>query len=228
MRLNKLQIPVLIHNGKMYDFHAIVLALSAECARRVNIIADNTEKYKMLAFGGYRYMDIMSNASLDELSGNLINGGLDIVPRFKESFGALLGNDADLNHFARKDVFPYEWAVARLVGEAQRTPSSRRRRTSTLSSRDPHYPPTTTSRRSGFGTALVVEPSLTTMICTSRPNCSCSRTCSGAIATPRTPLPAWSRFEASAYLERGGTAHSPMRRMRGLSISSFCGVRTCI
>ena len=89
MRLNKLHIPVIFHNGKGYDFHAIVRALSAERAKRVNIIPDNTEKYKMMAFGGYQYPDSM--------------------PRFKESFGALLGNDEDLARFARKGLFPYEW-----------------------------------------------------------------------------------------------------------------------
>ena len=43
------------------------------------------------------------------LSGNLIKGGLDNVPRFKESFGAMFGNEDDLARFARKGVFPYEW-----------------------------------------------------------------------------------------------------------------------
>ena len=112
MRLKRIQIHVIFHNFKGYDSHVVVRSLSEERAKRVNVVPDTTsEKYKMVSFGGYRYINSMSflNASLDVLSRNLIKDELDEVPRFMEHFGYLLDKDVDLKLFTRKGVFRYEW-----------------------------------------------------------------------------------------------------------------------
>ena len=112
MRLNSLRIPIVFHNGKGYDFHPIVKALTEEQCNRVFLIADNTEKYKTMSINGYKFVDSLSflPSGLASLANNLVGEECDLekAPRFHEKFRGRLSEEA-MRRFLRKGVFPYKW-----------------------------------------------------------------------------------------------------------------------
>jgi hypothetical protein len=91
MGIRKVEIPVFFHNGKGYDNHFIIQAISRpEDIENVklSVIPDNIEKYKMVNFRGYRFMDSISflNSGLGTLSSNMIGDDPKNAPRFHKAF----------------------------------------------------------------------------------------------------------------------------------------------
>jgi len=97
MRLDTLKIPVLFHNGKGYDFYPIVKELNEAQCSRVMIIPDNTEKYKMVAINGYKFIDSLSflQNSIAGLTDNLVGKKCDLsqAPRFVNKITDRLSED---------------------------------------------------------------------------------------------------------------------------------------
>jgi hypothetical protein len=105
---------VFFHNGKGCDNHFILQAISQvddieNCM--LNVISDNSEKYKMVNFRGYKFLDSLSflNAGLSKLANNLIGGNPESVPRFHEAFNQKGLTKDELIRVTRKGVFPYKW-----------------------------------------------------------------------------------------------------------------------
>jgi hypothetical protein len=98
----------------VYDNQLILEAISQaddieHC--RLNVIPDNSEKYKMVNFRGYIFLDSLSfsNAGLSKLASNLVGGNPQIAPRFHEAFSQKGLTKGELIRLTRKKVFPYKW-----------------------------------------------------------------------------------------------------------------------
>jgi hypothetical protein len=111
MGIRKMEIPVFFHNGKGYDNHFISQAISRlediESVK-LSVIPDNSEKYKMVNFRGYRFLDSISflNSGLGTLSNNMIGDDPKIAPRFHKAFSHKGLSEDELIRVTRKGVFP--------------------------------------------------------------------------------------------------------------------------
>jgi hypothetical protein len=113
MGIRKVKIPVFFHNGKGYDNHFIIQAISRlEDIENVklSVIPDNSEKYKMVNFRGYCFMDSISflNSGLGTVSNNLIGDDPKNAPRFHKAFSQKGLSEDELIRVTRKGVFPYK------------------------------------------------------------------------------------------------------------------------
>jgi hypothetical protein len=114
MGIRKVEIPVFFNNGKGYDNHFIIQAISRlEDIENVqlSVIPDNSEKYKMVNFRAYRFLDSISflNSGLGTLSTNLIGDDPKNAPRFHKAFSQKGLSEDELIRVTRKGVFPYKW-----------------------------------------------------------------------------------------------------------------------
>ena len=73
------KIPVYFHNLKGFDGHLIIQALARKNFSKIDIIAQNFEKYMSFSFGHFLFLDLFSflSSSLDTLSSNLLKDGRD-------------------------------------------------------------------------------------------------------------------------------------------------------
>jgi hypothetical protein len=107
----QVEILVLFHNDKGYDKSFIIPAISSlEDIENVklSVIPDNTEKYKMVNFRGYRFMDsiLFLNSGRGTLSINLTGDDPKNTPRFHEAFSQKNISEDEFIRVSRKGVFP--------------------------------------------------------------------------------------------------------------------------
>ena len=123
------EIPVLFHNGSVYDYHLIIKYLTREFKGNFECLGENTEKYisftvpfkkaindkeikyKIRISDSCRFMqDSLSNLAdnLSELKFNKIDNDV-LIKRFYNTYQL---SDNDINKFKlllRKGVYPYEY-----------------------------------------------------------------------------------------------------------------------
>ena len=118
------EIPVLFHNGSVYDYHFIIKYLAREFKSNFEYLGENTEtvpfkkvindeeiKYKIRIGDSCRFMqDSLSNLvdNLPELKVNNIDNNV-LIKRFYNTYQLC---DNDINKFSllsRKGVYPYEY-----------------------------------------------------------------------------------------------------------------------
>eukprot|EP00873_Tetraselmis_striata_P014085 jgi/Tetstr1/434349/TSEL_023455.t1 len=114
MQLRKVSVPVYFHNGKGYDIHFILNAIGrieSIDGAKLEVIPDNSERYKEAEFRGFRYTDTMGfmAAGLGALSKNLIGGDPRNAARFHRAFAARGLSAEEMEAISRKGVFPYAW-----------------------------------------------------------------------------------------------------------------------
>eukprot|EP00873_Tetraselmis_striata_P036331 jgi/Tetstr1/456595/TSEL_004129.t1 len=97
MQLRKVSVPVYFHNGKGYDIHFILNAIGrieSIDGAKLEVIPDNSERYKEAEFLGFRYTDTMGfmAAGLGALSKNLIGA------QFRNDITGEECSDAEYRH----------------------------------------------------------------------------------------------------------------------------------
>ena len=95
-------VPVFIHNLKGYDAHLIVEGATAEA--KIEVIANNTEKYMTIKYNAVQFKDSFQflSSSLETLAGNLNDCDLVHTKAYWE-------DNNKINLVKKKGVFPYEW-----------------------------------------------------------------------------------------------------------------------
>ena len=101
------KIPVYFHNLKGFDGHLIIQALARKNFSKIDIIAQNFEKYMTFSFGNFRFLDSFAflASSLDTLSSNLLKDG-------RQNFKITLDSIEDETQkqlILKKGVYPYEY-----------------------------------------------------------------------------------------------------------------------
>jgi len=103
------EIPTFFHNLKGFDGHLIIQGLKNMNFGKVDIIAQNFEKYMTISFGNFKMLDSFAflASSLDNLSSNLLKDG-------KKEFVHTLNNNKELSDdkidlLLQKGVYPYEY-----------------------------------------------------------------------------------------------------------------------
>jgi hypothetical protein len=101
------KIPVYFHNLKGFDGHLIIQGLKKMNFSKIDIIAQNFEKYMTFSFGEFRFLDSFAfmSSSLDTLSSNLLKDG-------KQNLKHTLNNDFNEKQkklIVSKGVYPYEY-----------------------------------------------------------------------------------------------------------------------
>ena len=112
--LRYLRIPCVLHNFRGYDSKYIVQALSSYLAERIEIIAENSEKFKSITLDGkVRFFDSLQHlpSSLDALVKNVLTGSGSLDEK-KARLVHLTNHYKDLDDekfvlLLRKGVFPY-------------------------------------------------------------------------------------------------------------------------
>ena len=126
------KIPVYFHNLKGYDSHFIIRELTKkehsyinkdgkEITTKVDVVANNSEKYITFSFRKLQFLDTMAylNSSLDKLVSTLVKSkGSAGLPHTKKH----LNNDM-FQLAQRKGVFPYEYIKDIAVLNEQQLPS---------------------------------------------------------------------------------------------------------
>lgn len=98
------KIPVFFHNLKGYDSHHLVKGLEHCDARKIDVIANTTEKYTSITLDNLEFKDSLSFmlSSLDALGKNLSEEDFYHLPNFWK--------DADkIKLMKEKGIFPYSW-----------------------------------------------------------------------------------------------------------------------
>jgi hypothetical protein len=114
MGIRKLEIPVFFQNGKGYDNHFIIQAISRHKDDienvKLSVIPDYNEKYTMVKFCGYKALNIISflNSGLGIRSKNLIGDDPKNTPRFFKAFSQKGLSDDELIRGIHKGMFPYK------------------------------------------------------------------------------------------------------------------------
>lgn len=102
------KIPVFFHNLKGFDGHLIIQRLKEEMNfSKIDVIAQNFEKYMSFSFGNFRFLDSFAfmSSSLDTLTTNLLKDGRD---NFKHTLEGDL-TETQKSLILRKGVYPYEY-----------------------------------------------------------------------------------------------------------------------
>ena len=118
------EIPVLFHNGSVYDYHFITKYLARECKGNSECLGDNTEKYisftvpfkKVIKYririnDSYRFMQESLSKLVDNVSELKINE-IDSDVLIKRFYNTYQLSDNNINKFKlllRKGVYPYEY-----------------------------------------------------------------------------------------------------------------------
>ena len=99
---NKYQLPVFFHNLKGYDSHLIFQDVKTKHGR-INVIANNSEKYISFSIGKLKFLDSMQflSGSLDTLANQL---NPDQFNHFKSSYP-----DEKYYLLMKKGVYPYSY-----------------------------------------------------------------------------------------------------------------------
>lgn len=101
------KIPVLFHNGRGYDFHFIIkeIAKNPSTVNKVDVIAQDAEKYMTFTMRSYRFIDSCQHlqASLENLAICLKRSSLIHFKSMKQHFPTTL----DL--LTQKGVYPYSY-----------------------------------------------------------------------------------------------------------------------
>ena len=101
------KVPVYFHNLKGFDGHLIIQGLKEMNFSKVDIIAQNFEKYMTISFGVFRIYDSFAflSSSLDVLSSNLLKDG---IGNFKHTIKND-SSDKQKELIVKKGVYPYEY-----------------------------------------------------------------------------------------------------------------------
>jgi len=98
------KIPVYFHNGRKYDTHLFMKALS-ESFEKLEIIPKNSDNYVTITADKFQFLDTMSflTASLESLVDTQLKSGADSFKISKKHY------KENLEDFLRKGVYPYEY-----------------------------------------------------------------------------------------------------------------------
>jgi hypothetical protein len=99
------KIPVFFHNLKGFDGHIIIQGLGRMNFKKINIIAQNFEKYMTISFGCLKFLDSFAflASSLNSLVDNLPKSD------FKHTLKDDTLNDEQKDLIIKKGVYPYEY-----------------------------------------------------------------------------------------------------------------------
>lgn len=101
------KIPVYFHNLKGFDGHLIIQGLKKMNFSKIDIIAQNFEKYMTFSFGDFRFLDSFAflTSGLATLTENLLTDGKKAFPQILKD-KTLTDEQQDL--ILKKGVYPYE------------------------------------------------------------------------------------------------------------------------
>jgi hypothetical protein len=116
------KIPTFFHNLKGFDGHLIIQGLKNMKFEKIDIIAQNFEKYMTISFSNFKMLDSFAflASSLDKLSSNLLKDGMD---NFKHTINnnKHLSNE-QLKLMLQKGVYPYEYMDSKARFEETQLP----------------------------------------------------------------------------------------------------------
>jgi hypothetical protein len=110
--------PVFCHNMTGYDSHFIVKQAHEYEAKKIKVIATNSEKFLMFSFDNFVFKDSMSfmNGSLDSLIKlNKYDGGSkredwqSKFPNLRRDLSSYIKSDEDMDKLTEKGVYPYSF-----------------------------------------------------------------------------------------------------------------------
>ena len=98
------RVPVIFHNLRGYDGHMLMSALGKYKNRRIDCIANNSERYVTFSLSGLQFIDSFQfmGSSLEKLVGNLNKEEFHFLHRFIE-------DDRKRQLLLRKGVYPYDY-----------------------------------------------------------------------------------------------------------------------
>ena len=112
-----IKIPIFFHNLKGYDSHFIISAINSEFEGRIEVIAQNSQKFINFGFHHLSFKDSLGflNSSLEKLvkmnkyKGNDLNENW--IENFKHSreFNPYVKNERDLFLLTEKGGYPYDF-----------------------------------------------------------------------------------------------------------------------
>ena len=103
------KVPVYFHNLKGFDGHLIIQALAERNFSRINVIAQNFEKYMSFTAGGLKFLDSFAflSSSLDKLSSALLRDG---IHNFKNTLSINSHYTKEqIDLILKKGVYPYDY-----------------------------------------------------------------------------------------------------------------------
>ena len=116
-----IKVPVFFHNLKNYDAHLIISnAKLMNCKKKIDVIAQNSEKFITFGFDHLLFKDSFSflSSSLDKLVKMNkyieIDGVDQLLENWKDHFkfssrSKYVQNDHDLNLLTEKGIYPYDY-----------------------------------------------------------------------------------------------------------------------
>src|SRR5271169_2061761 len=122
----RLIIPVVAHNAKVFDNHLILLKLSLAFVdkHKVSVIASMAEKFIAFEIGNLRFLDSFQflSCSLDTLGHNWLTCGAKNFVELRKHFPA----EREFSLLCKKGIFPYEYNSSRQVLTHKELPLSNR------------------------------------------------------------------------------------------------------